>query len=347
VGSATEYDQPPALEAASTALDVDEALWFDNGNLDGIFKDAHYEPQFDKFYLTQSRTHGNESSLIIVSTDGVDGMSPTIEWASKQFSIDNGLDGNTSPDPDFGGGLQDIFRSIGSVTISPDGSTLYAHRAEQFNADDDGTPEEPGPGNNPVLGEESNAPGSILIIPLDENGLPDLEIDNNGTPDDTSDDFLANVDSIPIEDQLVRHVRAPIALDAAGNVYITSNISELMQVFSPGGHTLAVTGSDGTFSVAEIGAGTPGDYNGDGVVDAADFTLWRDNLGGDSSVLSNNEIPGTVTAAHYVQWKSNFGATAPSASLDRQAVPEPTALALLGTSLLASIGWRRVRRKSV
>ena len=27
----------------------------------------------------------------------------------------------------------------------------------------------------------------------------------------------------------------------------------------------------------------PGDYNADGIVDAADYTVWRDNLGRDSA----------------------------------------------------------------
>jgi hypothetical protein len=42
----------------------------------------------------------------------------------------------------------------------------------------------------------------------------------------------------------------------------------------------------------------PGDYNADGAVNAADFTVWRDALGG-SEVLPNEVTPGTVTQADY------------------------------------------------
>lgn len=44
-----------------------------------------------------------------------------------------------------------------------------------------------------------------------------------------------------------------IAFDAAGNLYAVSSHDELLRVFSPGGTTRAVTGSDGTFQI-EYGA---------------------------------------------------------------------------------------------
>ncbi|TWT37099.1 hypothetical protein KOR34_20460 [Posidoniimonas corsicana] len=337
-GSQTNYDGAPALEIASTAIDVDEALWF-SISVDGIYHDAHYEPQFNKFYLTQSRTHGNESSLIIVTPDGVDGMSPTIEFASKQWSIDNDLDGNNSNVEELGGGIQDIFRSFGSLTIAPDGSKMYVHLAEQFTDDDiDG-----GDGNNPFLGAGSVVGGGgILVIPLDENGLPVIDVDDNGTPGDTSDDFITNIESIDIEGQLSRHVRAPISLDAAGNVYVTNNISELLQVFSPGGNTLAITGSDGSFIVTEPGVGLAGDYNNDGVVDAADYTNWRDTLGdsvatGDGADGNGN---GVIDSGDYDVWRDNYGASS-SAAAGTGVAPEPAAAVLLLVSSLMGIKRRR------
>lgn len=55
--------------------------------------------------------------------------------------------------------------------------------------------------------------------------------------------------------------------------------------------------------------GLHGDYNGDNVVNAADYTVWRNNLG-TTTVLPNDTTPGAVTEDDYVVWKSNFGATA-------------------------------------
>jgi uncharacterized protein YjbI with pentapeptide repeats len=82
----------------------------------------------------------------------------------------------------------------------------------------------------------------------------------------------------------------------------------------------------------------PGDYNNNGIVDAADYTVWRDRLGSGAS-LPNDDTPG-VGPDDYARWVDNFGITAPelgagsgaalpSAALLSPAVPEPTSLALL------------------
>jgi rhamnogalacturonan endolyase len=55
-----------------------------------------------------------------------------------------------------------------------------------------------------------------------------------------------------------------------------------------------------------------GDYNSNGVVDAADYTVWRNNLGGPGSALVNREPSffGVVSTDDYDEWKANVGATA-------------------------------------
>ncbi len=73
-----------------------------------------------------------------------------------------------------------------------------------------------------------------------------------------------------------------------------------------------------------IPAGIAGDYNENGSIDAADYTLWRE-ANGTSAVLPNDSTPGSVTQADYDVWVNNFGAGAAAAS----AVPEPAALGLL------------------
>jgi hypothetical protein len=91
----------------------------------------------------------------------------------------------------------------------------------------------------------------------------------------------------------------------------------------------------------------PGDYNGDLVVNAADYTKWRNNLGDGNEVDINNAGDGGgVTLSDYTHWKNNYGKTSPGsgASADGGNVPEPTtfvSLVLGGLLVLGSFNRRR------
>jgi len=87
----------------------------------------------------------------------------------------------------------------------------------------------------------------------------------------------------------------------------------------------------------ELLTALPGDYNEDGVVDAADYTVWRNNLGAAAGTLPNDLDGGAIGQAQYDTWKANFGTTAGSGSglSANHAAPEPMSVALL---LVASAG---------
>ena len=56
-----------------------------------------------------------------------------------------------------------------------------------------------------------------------------------------------------------------------------------------------------------------GDFDGNGIVDAADYTIYQDNLGLDAAVLNGNGSgAATVGQADYALWKANLGETAAS-----------------------------------
>jgi hypothetical protein len=55
----------------------------------------------------------------------------------------------------------------------------------------------------------------------------------------------------------------------------------------------------------------PGDFNFNGVVDAADYSVWRDTLGSTTDLWADATGTGGVNQLDYEVWKENFGATLP------------------------------------
>jgi Matrixin len=88
-----------------------------------------------------------------------------------------------------------------------------------------------------------------------------------------------------------------------------------------------------------------GDYNGNGIVDAADYSFWRDTLGSTTDLRANGDNSGTsagkIDAADFTAWKNNFGHTASGSAA---AVPEPTSWMLLVLGGFVAAGNRRVTR---
>ncbi|WP_442485213.1 hypothetical protein [Aeoliella sp. SH292] len=152
---------------------------------------------------------------------------------------------------------------------------------------------------------------------------------------------------------------------AEGDIQLqTTNGFGLGQIFNPAGDQEGVTfefliaGESLPFagavvfrplsSATPIGpGGLDGDYNGDGMVNLADYTVWRDNLGS-NTVLANDLTPGTVTGDDYSVWKNNFGQSAGSLASVGQvtSVPSPpcSTLALLSIALGAAMRWRSAKR---
>ena len=138
----------------------------------------------------------------------------------------------------------------------------------------------------------------------------------------------------------------------ASSVSTIDNVEHLLfSLPTAGNYALAVRGIGGivdplpyalAWSIAVPDISLPGDYNGDGIVNAADFVVWRATDG---------------SPAGYGTWRANFGATSgigSSATTDSfdtlsASVPEPACLAILlagaGAVLLYSVYGRSASRK--
>ena len=86
-----------------------------------------------------------------------------------------------------------------------------------------------------------------------------------------------------------------------------------------------------------------GDYNGDGVVDAADYTFWRDKLGSTTDLRADGNGDGVVDDADYAVWQSFYGTTYGSGAGagTSAAVPEPSCLILLVAGAVVLPAFRR------
>ncbi len=106
-------------------------------------------------------------------------------------------------------------------------------------------------------------------------------------------------------------------------------------------------GNRGALAGLQIIANTTslsGDYNGDGTVDAADYTVWRDTVGSPTDRRADGDGDDTVDEDDFAIWKTHFGETAGSGSIlaTSTTVPEPSTglLALVTLGCLAVRGVR-------
>lgn len=93
-----------------------------------------------------------------------------------------------------------------------------------------------------------------------------------------------------------------------------------------------------SFGIVNPGAAT-GDFNNDGLVNAADYTVWRDSNGQAGAALAADaDRNRVVNQLDYNVWAQRFGNAASAASV--LAAPEPTSRVL---ALLVGIAVRRMR----
>lgn len=91
----------------------------------------------------------------------------------------------------------------------------------------------------------------------------------------------------------------------------------------------------------------PGDYNGDGHVDAADFVVWRDTHGQTgANPPADGDGNGAVETNDYAIWRANFGAgDLPAGAGQTSALPEPNGILQLALwGIICTYG--RVRNRA-
>jgi len=126
-----------------------------------------------------------------------------------------------------------------------------------------------------------------------------------------------------------------------GNItWANANAGAVGSISDTGGVDVVLKG----LSSVVVPQGTPGDYNNNGVVDAADYVVWRKNLGTNTTLPNevSGTTPGQVTQEDYAAWRARFGnASGAGSSLAAAGVPEPCSILLLIGGVAAGIFARR------
>lgn len=105
---------------------------------------------------------------------------------------------------------------------------------------------------------------------------------------------------------------------------------------------LSLNGNSGgvVYAISSVTA----DYNGNGTVDTADYTLWRDSLGSTTNLTADGNADGMVNNEDYLIWKRQFGSNSVESAALLTHTPEPSSALLMTCLAIVRFGRSRSSR---
>ncbi|QDV79216.1 M14 family zinc carboxypeptidase [Botrimarina mediterranea] len=197
-----------------------------------------------------------------------------------------------------------------------------------------------------MIADASATPGGVDVFVDFHSTVPDYTIDPvDGRPDDFAFITSADADADWWLEVLELQPNVLTAISGGGS-YTTAGFARRMldaevevtfeTQFTWERNTDYYLNLGANFGVALYNTWAPqlaGDFNYDGVVDAADYTVWRDAEGATGpGLVADANGDQVVDALDYAVWQDNYGATLAGAA---GAVPEPAAVVV---ALLAVVG---------
>jgi hypothetical protein len=309
---------------------------------------------------------------IPVPVGGFLGMDKTItdplnndrDWLQSEAFLDNTTDGLTPLDEHMGAGALDAKRAVQQFAGGQYHNDLAPAQIPAIGWD---YQNEPGLDqarkyqfDKPLVG------GSFVSITLAFDRTVTFD-DDGGNPNfyNPGDTFNPSSSFVPGQDQrndLDLYLLPKGATSIEDNPIAFSQSSDstiehlFAQIPTPGEYEFWVYQFDNPLGIAGQHYGvawwadvvigvTGGDYNGDNVVDAQDYNVWRGDFRESpaAGTGADGNGNGVVDAADYVMWRKNLSVGSGSSVAS---VPEPSGLLLLAIAEVV-LAWRRGTRHKI
>jgi len=276
-----------------------------------------------------------------IDLDDVDDVSASIAFTGglggeHSFQIPVQLNDDTSVTTGTGTLNFDNVVDLNGNALTTSGTVNFNHSVLSGGGSISGTGTIGTVGNTAIGGDVTLSSGvlSVAIGGTELNTFSDFNI--GGTADLSGTIEVSLVDGFTLDGgETFEILSAGTLVDSGISLALTGDATLFNLAQTPG--------AGGTLVLNAAGGSSAGDFNNDGVVDAADYTTWMDNLGNPSESVINNAGDGLngVNAADYGIWKTNFQAGVGAGSA--AAVPEPSSFML---TLLVVASMFVKRRKS-
>jgi hypothetical protein len=95
---------------------------------------------------------------------------------------------------------------------------------------------------------------------------------------------------------------------------------------------------DITPSIDVVQTSLPGDYNDNGIVDTADYSVWRNSMNeSGSNLAADGDGNGSIGSGDFLVWKSHFGESLSLGSAGSVAVPETSSFIVSAIAAIAGL----------
>ncbi len=199
-----------------------------------------------------------------------------------------------------------------------------------------------------MLADVAATPGGVDVFVDFHSTVPDYQIDEvNGIPEDFAYVNANDLDAAwwqalrQLEPQILEEVSGGGSYTTAGFArrLLDAEVEITFETqFTWERNTDHYNDLGASFAIALYDAWAShvtGDFNHDGVVNLADYAVWRDSLGTTGTGLAADATGDQlVDAADYLLWKANFTSGTATAA---QAVPEPSAATTIALGLVLAL----------